>query len=270
MAGSFTQRPPVNRFETGANDFIGTPAQHAVSSLLAVDAGDSIPLQLLTLRGTTASRQLLQQLPAAHLTELHAEVDLSCSDSMRAVAALSNLRRLMLEGKRNRRGGIARWNSASAPLGPLAAGSQQLTELHVNPITPCQLWRLPPKLQQLHIEGGGYTAQQVVQLARWVHGKGSVLRSLQFDCFSWTKDEAAITALAAAFAAAAAAPAASAAAATAPAPAAGTGLQLASLSVQGLSSEVAAVAPLLITLPASSLTHLDCHISWASEADIAA
>jgi hypothetical protein len=91
--------------------------------------------------------------------------------------------------------------------------------------------------------------------------------------------EAQLTALAAAFAAAAAAAAAparsaSATAATAPAPAAGDGLQLASLSVRDIfSSEdapAAPTAPLLLALPASSLTHLDFNISWSSEADVAA
>jgi hypothetical protein len=275
IAGSFTQRP-YRLIATGANDFIGTAAQRAVSSLLAVAAGDSILLQSLTLRGSTASHQFLQQLPAAHLTELHAEVSFKCRDSMQALAALSRLRRLVLEGPKHRRlPWAARRNYDRDPLAPLAAGLQQLTELHINPFRPAQLHLLPPKLQQLHIIGSGYMPLEVLQLAKWVHRKGSVLRSLTFCSFRhhWKEGgEAALTALAAAFAAAAAAPAASAAAATAPAPApaAGTGLQLASLSVQGLSSDIAPAAPLLMALPASSLTHLDCHISWATEADVAA
>jgi hypothetical protein len=35
---------------------------------------------------------MLQQLPAAHLTQLHAELDMRDADSMAAVQALTNLR----------------------------------------------------------------------------------------------------------------------------------------------------------------------------------
>jgi hypothetical protein len=268
---SFTQRYDCST--TGVDDIIDTAAQRAVLSLLAVAAENSIPLQLLTLRGTTASRELLQQLSAAHLTELHAQVDFGCWHSMGALAALSSLRRLTLEGRR----WDSRHHSAanSSSLAPLAAGLQQLTELNINTVTPDALQLLPPKLQQLHVIGT-YSPPEVLQLAEFVGRRGSLLRSLRFDCSAggtsmWEEEAAAaLTALAATFAAAAAADAAPAAAATAPAAAAGTGLQLASLSVQHLSSKVAAAAALLMALPASSLTHLDVHISWASEADIAA
>jgi hypothetical protein len=270
MAGSFTQRQ--HRFAKGADDFIGTAVQRAVSSLLATAAEDNIPLQSLTLRGTTASRTFLQQLPAAHLTELHAEVDFDCRTSMQAVAGLSRLQRLMLEGTK-RDTDYRHAARTSDALAPLAAGLQQLTELHINPVTPAQLQLLPPKLQQLHITGSLYSPQDVVQLAEWLERKGSVLRSLKFDCYGSSSKKgckAALTALATAFAAAAEAQASSTAAAIAPAPAAGTGMQLASLSVQDLSSRVAPAAPLLMVLPSSSLKHLDCHVSWASTADVAA
>jgi hypothetical protein len=270
IAGSFMERGPVRRFATGVHDFIGTAAQRAVSSLLAAE--DSIPLQSLTLRGTAASRSLLQQLPAAHLTELHAEVDFGYSNSMQALAALSRLRCLTIEQAEQ---GMGDRNAARAAdaLAPLAAGLQQLTELHINPVTPAQLQLLPPKLQQLHITGQMYSLQQVLQLADWVDRKGSVLCSLKFHWFcspSGAEHDSALTALAAAFAAVAEAPAKPAAAATAPAPAAGNGVQLASLSVEGLSCTSAPVAPLLMALPASSLTHLEFNISWTSEADVRA
>jgi hypothetical protein len=265
-ASSFTQRGYSS--DTGIAAFIGTAAQRAVSSLLAVAAESSVPLQSLTLRGTTASRQFLQQLPAAHLTELHVEVDFRCRSSMQALTALSRLRRLSLEG--------TKWDNIehSSPncqsLVPLTAALQQLTELRINAVTPDALQLLPPQLQQLHIIGGvenGYSPQTVLQLAEWVGRRGSLLRSLQFNCeYAHTTRqedvEAAFAALAAAFAAAAAVSA----------PAAGPGLQLASLSVQcqADSTEIVPVAPLLMALPASSLTHLDINIRWASEADVAA
>jgi hypothetical protein len=291
---SFTQRYNSSRSATAAtaaDEFIGTAAQRAVLSLLAVAAANSIPLQSLTLRGTTASRELLQQLPAAHLTELHAQVGFAHmnSDNMRALAALSGLRRLTLEGhiyEPDKRSRCSAWRSGFASL---AAGLQQLTELHINPVEPAALQVLPPKLQQLHAVVHCYSPKAVLQLAEFVGRKGSLLRSLQLVCSEEVTSgcredsEAAFTALAAAFTAAAEAPASSTAAATAPAPAPaaatssaaapGTGLQLASLSVQpedDSSNEHIPVAPLLLALAASSLTQLDCNISWASEADVAA
>jgi hypothetical protein len=267
---------------TAADEFIGTAAQRAVLSLLAVAADNSIPLQSLTLRGTTASRELLQQLPAAHLTELHAQVDFGCmnSDNMRALAALSRLRRLTLEGHIHQPDERSRCSAWRSDFALLAAALQQLTELHMNPVEPAALQVLPPKLQQLHVAVHCDSEEEVLQLAEFVGCKGSLLRSLKLVCSEEITDgcredsEAAFTALAAAFTAAAEAPASSSAAATAAAaPAAGTSLQLASLSVQpedDSTNEYIPVGPLLTALPASSLTHLDCNISWASKADVAA
>jgi hypothetical protein len=78
--------------------WLGTAAQRAVRSLLQTAAAGHIQLQSLTLRGVNASVDLLQQLPASGVTELHAEVDLNCSSSMQAVAALSRLQHLNLKG----------------------------------------------------------------------------------------------------------------------------------------------------------------------------
>jgi hypothetical protein len=133
----------------GAAVFLGVAMQRTLPvSLLAAAAG-SLPLQSLMLRCTAASPNLLQQLPTEHLTQLQAEVDLSCSDSMQAVAALSRLKHLTLEGEAYNLRHVAA--EADEALAVLAAGLQQLTQLQIKSVRPVQLQHLPRKLQQLHV-----------------------------------------------------------------------------------------------------------------------
>jgi hypothetical protein len=73
---------PIGLAEGYQSCWLGTAA---LRSLLQTAAAGHIELQSLTLRGSKASIDLLQQLPALHVTELHAEVDLNCSSSMQAL-----------------------------------------------------------------------------------------------------------------------------------------------------------------------------------------
>jgi hypothetical protein len=244
--------------------------QHALRSLLLTADAGSISLQSLTLRGTKASVDLLQQLQALPPTALRAEIDLDCSDSLQAIAALSHLQHLQLEGLPL--SGWRYFNAAAADdaLAPLAAGLQQLTELHINPVKPAQLLQLPPKLQQLHITLQSYSLQELQQLAAWLPSHASILSSLHltdWPCSQSSDNERAdaLSTLTAAFAAAAAA-------AALPAKAR-AGWQLASLSVLGLTDnatldDTASAAPLLQTLPAGSLTYLACKFGWTKTADM--
>jgi hypothetical protein len=262
-----------SRFSSFANGFLGAAAQRAVRSLLAT-AANRVPLQSLTFCESTASLDLLQQLSAVHLTQLFIQVDMNCSDSMQAVAALTRLQTLHLEGPRSRTNSHRAAASADDALAPLAAGLQQLTQLHVCPMAPVHLLQLPPNLQLLHITGYQYGPQELQQLAAWWQQKGRIVRSLHlFDCPDLEfRDEhaeecaAALHAVIAAFSATAAAPPAAAAAAP---EATSAGLQLASVSVPGLTSDCSSAA-LLRALPASSLTHLACTVGWDDAADIAA
>jgi hypothetical protein len=257
-------------FKPGSDScWLGTAAQGTLRSLLLTAAACHNEPQSLTLRGTTASVELLQQLPACHVTELHAEVDLNCSSSMQAVAALSRLEHLQLFSPA-RTGSDDEYTPADAAdgaLAPLATGLQQLTQLHIDPVTPAQLLQLPPKLQQLHIALRNYSWQDVQQLAVWLPSHVSILSSLHLEGRGDWPDvddqpAAALSTLTAAFAAAAAAGAAASAAAAAE-------WRLASLSVLGLTGTGSA-APLLQTLPVSSLTHLACDVGWENSTDMAA
>jgi hypothetical protein len=262
-----------HRFASFADGFLGRTAQRAVRSLLAA-AASRVPLQSLNHCATTASLDLLQQLPAAHLTRLSIQVDVNCRDSMQAVAALTRLQRLYLQGPivHTRHRAAA---AADDALAPLAARLQQLTQLCINPITPAQLLQLSPKLQQLHIVGNRYSPEQLQQLAVWMQQKGRIVRSLHFrNCPGPDEREehaeqwaAALSAVIAAFAATAAAPTAAAAAAVPDTTSAGW--QLASLTVAGLTSDCSSAA-LLQALPANSLTHLECTVGWGDATDMAA
>ncbi|KAF6262452.1 hypothetical protein COO60DRAFT_1635968 [Scenedesmus sp. NREL 46B-D3] len=94
-----------------------------------------------------ATQGLLQQLPPQHLTRLCADMDFEGSGTMQAVAALSGLRVLQLCWPT---GGPRLFEPPAAEtasiLAPLAAGLQQLMELHIEPVTPLQLLWLPPNL----------------------------------------------------------------------------------------------------------------------------
>jgi hypothetical protein len=247
--------------------WLSTAAQQALRSLLQTAAAGHIEQQSLTFKGTKASVDLLQQLPALHVTELHAEVDLYYCSSMQAVAALVRLQHLQIMGSASR-------HSADGVLAPLATGLQMVTELHIDPVRPVQLLQLPPKLQQLHITLRDYSVQEVQQLAAWLPSHVSIVRSLHLEdwpCYHALDDEleewaAALITLATAFAAAAAETAAAAAAESA---AADGSWRLASLSVLGV-TRAASAAPLLRSLPAGSLTYLACGVAWTNTADMAA
>jgi hypothetical protein len=145
-ADSFSNLPIG--FEPDSNScWLGTAAQRVLRSLLLTAAAGHNEPQSLTFRGTTASVDLLQQLPACHVTELHAEVDLNCSSSMQAVAVLSRLQHLQLIGSAQR-GSVSDYEPADehSALAPLATGLQQLTQLHVDPVTPAA-----PLLQTLPV-----------------------------------------------------------------------------------------------------------------------
>jgi hypothetical protein len=146
-----------------------------------------------------------------------------------------------------------------AALQPLAAGLQQLTELHISGVNARQLQNLPQKLQQLHLSVDMHHPQQLLLLASWVEQHASMLSSLELVGWELFNHEvlkaqwkAALDALGEAFAAAAA-DAGQAAEAAADA-AYSKGLQLQSLTI---SSECSVAAlPLLQHLAAHSLTNL--------------
>jgi predicted TIM-barrel fold metal-dependent hydrolase len=125
---------------------------------------------------------LLQQLPAAHLTKLCVDVDFSSSASLQAVAGLTDLQHLELVNVAEAAATTAAAVIPDDVLAPLAAGLQQLTQLHVGPVRPAQLQWLPPKLQQLHVTVELCNKpQQLLQLASWLQQHASVVASLELQ-----------------------------------------------------------------------------------------
>jgi hypothetical protein len=104
-------------------------------------------LRSFTLRGTYATANLLQILPAAHLTQLSYETCGMTTRDMIAVARLTALRRLEVTFDSQNK------HTAGA-LRPLAAGLQQLTELRIGPISPRSLQHVPANVQQLDVTLG--------------------------------------------------------------------------------------------------------------------
>jgi hypothetical protein len=226
-------------------------------------------------KGATAI-SVLQALPAAQVA--HLKVQVPCYDalSLTAVAALTSLRSLQLTFLPASRGSSNMIHellaAQQAALQPLAAGLQQLTELHIGPVFAGQLQHLPPKLQQLHVtvslEG---QLQQLLQLARWIQQHGSIVSSLQLVDFvhvyafsslpeqDWNSE---MNYLGAALEAAAAPAASTATAAAADGFSANSvpcrSLPLESLSLWDFCCPIYTVTPALLQrLPAHSLTHLD-------------
>jgi hypothetical protein len=109
-----------DRFASCDAGFLGAAAQRAVRSLLAA-AASRVPLQSLTLYKTTASLDLLQHLPAAHLTKLCIQLDWNCRDSVHAVAALTRLQRMLIQGPPDRYTHSSCAAAADDALVPLAA-----------------------------------------------------------------------------------------------------------------------------------------------------
>jgi hypothetical protein len=103
-------------------------------------------LRSFTLRGTYATANLLQILPAAHLTQLSYETCGMTTRDMIAVARLTALRRLEVT--------FDSQNKYTAGALPLAAGLQQLTELRIGPISPRSLQHVPANVQQLDVTLG--------------------------------------------------------------------------------------------------------------------
>jgi hypothetical protein len=156
-------------------------SQAAVAALTAAThataAAGPLPLRSFIITGAVATPDLLQQLPAAHLTQLQVEVALHNSASMNAVRASSTLRSLTLF---DHNGGRA----AADVLYSLATGLQQLTQLRLGVINPVQLVymavKLPPLLQQLHVRVDAFCqARQLMVLAAWLKQHGHIVRTLQ-------------------------------------------------------------------------------------------
>jgi hypothetical protein len=238
-----------------------------------------LPLRSFTLKGALATPDLLQQLPAMHLTQLNAEVQLGCRDSRNAVQALSNLHSLTLYDH-------TAVCAARDMLHLLAAGLQQLTQLRFGMNTPAQLCylaaKLPPQLQHVHVVVATIpNAQQLELLGTWLKHYGHILSTLQLynTCTAgpgwesaWSSVGSAIqeaaTAAAAAAAAAGSAPAASSAAA------ATSSCSNKSWQLQSFNASVAndmpgaALTQLLQYAPAHSLTELGCYLTRPGKAQV--
>jgi hypothetical protein len=267
----------------------GRPAAAGIAAALAdalqhVAAFGALQLQSFELAGNIVDPGLLQQLPAARLTKLCADVEFSSSASLQAVAGLTGLQHLEL-----RNTDFAATKSAAVTpddmLAPLAAGLQQLAQLHINALRPAQLQWLPPKLQQLHVTVDLCSElQHLLQLAGWLPQHASTVRSLKLQDGSYLSLtegwDTALDALAGALQATAAAGAApsSAAAAAGAAPLASAaaadttaapGAPAPSLQLQSLlGGRSAAKVP--ENLPANTLTELASEIDWDCAAHVTA
>jgi hypothetical protein len=212
----------------------------------------SFSLTGFSLTGSTAVAALLQQMPAQHLTRLCVEVDYSSSVSLQAVAALTGLHSLRLISSAD-----SAWSVADDTFAPLAAGLQQLTQLQVGPVLLDQLKQLPPKLQQLHVDIDVHS-DQLVQLADWLQQRSGIVSSLGLRYGPrWQDEESSAsfkTAMEKLFASIQAA-------------ASSDRFGLESLSLTGFDS-IRSAGPLLLQLPAGSLTELRCGIDWGSAADV--
>uniref|UniRef100_A0A383WIA1 Uncharacterized protein n=1 Tax=Tetradesmus obliquus TaxID=3088 RepID=A0A383WIA1_TETOB len=137
---SLQTRPQSEEWRTAASSALER-------TLAAAAASGSLQLQSFSF-GDAAGPGLLQQLPAAHLTQLKTRTLFNCAASFEAVARLTSLRELRLT-----KYDYTTSDDASVPaegLQRFAAGLRQLTQLQMRTVTPAQLQLLPPQLQQLH------------------------------------------------------------------------------------------------------------------------
>jgi hypothetical protein len=141
-----------------------------------------LPLRVFVMTGALASAHLLQQLPAAQLTQLRAEVDMSSRGSMTAVRALSNLCSLDLYDPHFHAAATDSLLPGNS-LHRLAAGLQQLIELRLGIVRPELAFDLmaawPPQLQQLHLGVIVYLSSHFELLAVWLQRFASVVSSLR-------------------------------------------------------------------------------------------
>jgi hypothetical protein len=270
----------------------------------ARQALSSAQLQSFALSGTYVTANILQILPAAHLTQLSYVTHNPTHRNMAAAAGLTALRSLQITfNEQDTR------TQDSKALAHLAAGLQQLTQLRIGPISPRGLQYVPPNVAQLHATlGFDGKPQMLRQLAGWIKQRGSIVRSMVwieasprgYSPTAMQQWRAALQEVADALAAAAkAAPAAgdtaarghsaalvaaagageevtrSSSAAAAAATAVGTctrrQLQLLSFSVPLAESYgCSSITTVLQQLPASTLMQLQCSIDWSSSADVAA
>jgi hypothetical protein len=269
-----------------SHDALGRPSWPAAAGIAAglADAlqhaatSGALQLQSFELAGVTAGTDLLQQLPAAQLTKLCIGVDFSSSASLQAVAGLTSLRHLELCNTAQAAATTAAAIIPDDVLAPVAAGLQQLTQLHLKPVRSAQLQWLPAELQQLHVTVELCNQpQQLLQLASWLQQHVSIVQFLELQGAHSARLEpgwgAAMQALTDAFQAATEAgtapPAAVAAAAAAAADVAATAVPVdaAPLQLQSLLCGSLA-APVPQHLPVSTLTELACQLDWSRTAHV--
>jgi hypothetical protein len=250
------------------------PTAAAILGLAMRQAAGRLHFQSFTLQGSVAAANMLQQLPAAHLTQLHAQIDMHDSGSMAAVQALCNLRSLTLHDP----GGF----TALVEVACL----QHLTQLKIGIVGPWQLLymapRLPSQLRQIDLKVTVlHEPSYLVLLARWLEQHGHLVISLNISdahssgpgwASAWMEVAAAFQAAGAAepdtAAAAAAEPDTAAAAAAAPG---SKRLQLQAFSAAvGESETAAALQQLLQHLLANSLTELGCCLNTGNAGQLAA
>jgi hypothetical protein len=116
--------------------------ESAIAAAATAAAPGSLQLQSLTV-SVPITQNLLQHLPAAHLTQLDVATSFRVDETAKALARLTRLQELRLA------------NTDLVPehentMQQLVAALQQLTQLHTGPVLPEQLQHLPPKLQRLH------------------------------------------------------------------------------------------------------------------------
>jgi hypothetical protein len=256
----------------------------------ASQALSSSQLQSFALCEAYATANILQDLPAAHLTHLCFVTSRVTRHDMAAVAGLTALRSLEVTFAYHE----TFMHDAHA-LAPLAAGLQQLTELRIGPVLPSSLQYVPASVQQLDVTlvlGG--QPQTLSQLAGWIKLHGSIVRSMVWlgagpSTHSVTQQwRAAIAEVADALDAAGRSNAAALVEAAAAggeddtsssssgaAAAAETYLprqvQLLSFRVAPTrSNDCSSITPVLQHLPTSTLTQLQGSIDWGSSTDLAA
>jgi hypothetical protein len=237
------------------------------AALKQAAAVSPLQLQSFCVKGSAVGAGFLQQLPAAHLTHLCLHLDMYNSSyfSMRAIAALTNLRCLQLDSCDT----AAALDNVLAPLGHL----QQLTQLHVGTVRPVQLQWIPASVKQLHVAIGRVKARQLEQLADWLREHATIVRALTLNLNTdWNQAwRQALDALVAAFEAAPAAAAATVTAAAAGTPAASSSSssswQLQELTVTSY-QDLEIAGRILKHLPAGTLRQLDCSFNWGNSEHI--
>jgi hypothetical protein len=133
---------PTASSKSGSRHWVAGTATALGDALQHAAAITPSQLQSFALKGATAHLGILQQLLAAHLTELHAQVDFRSSAHLQALGALTSLRHLELIN--TEAAATATQEAPDELLAPLAAGLQQLTQLQISTVTPAQLQLLPP------------------------------------------------------------------------------------------------------------------------------